>query len=364
MKNKLTDSKITHKYRIISYFCLKRISNYTLNKENTMITSKLAVCFTALTLLLLGSCVTPEEPLPTPPPVTKETITDYQPTLDRQIAYYRDTVHISGKNFGTRPTRIAVYLDSIYILPLNVVDTRVTFIIPSNLPLRKYNVSIKILDDEIKDFATLELLGFEWGYFNSLQSTVRLFGYNIFTVVDSGTIVKKYIRRSSEFSYNFGALGAEKFTYAIENKKLVYNYTQYVPIRWYPQNDKTISESGFQETSLHIEIDTSTKTVANLSISDTTYHNISAAVSVRSENSSMLSIEIKSASYKDIDNGIEIYINSKELEQSIRNVIYRRYKDFIQEYNGIVLDPQNWNFASMPPYESDNYIKIVLLRKN
>lgn len=328
-----------------------------------MITSKLILYIASFSLLILGSCATPEEPLPTPPPVINVKITDYQPRLDRSTAYYLDTLHIYGKKFGTRPTRIAVYLDAMYLLPLKVEDTCVTFIIPSGLPLRNYNVSIKILDDEIKNFATLELLGFEWGYFNSLQSTVRLYGYNIYTVIDSGSIVKKYLKRSSQFGLDFDASGSEKFTYTVENNKLIYNYTRQAPIDWYAP-DKYTDERGSRVTKLHIEIDTSTKTVTNCSISDTTFHNITSAFNGNSKTSSMASIELKSASYKEINNGIEIYIDSKDLEQSIRNVIYRTYKDYLQQYNGNTLDPQNWNFASMPPYESDNFIKIVLLRKN
>lgn len=323
-----------------------------------MITSKLAVCFTAMTLLLLGSCVTPEEPLPTPPPVTKETTTDYQPTLDRQIAYYRDTVHISGKNFGTRPTRIAVYLDSIYILPLNVVDTRVSFIIPTGTPLRKYNVSMKILDDEIRNFSTITIMGEQWGDFISAEFSASLHGAMSFRVFKQGggfidTTATNYTK---VLNYSVASVDSiQKLIHpSISNNSLVYDFSSSYSYNYSPLKVEHTYRSA--TNTFRAVIDTFTKTASAIVISSVGRSSYSSAFGSNYDETNFYSFELQSGTYKEITNGIEILISGNDLLQCITKS--HCYIDYFPDPN-----LTNWKFIAQPPYQQDDYIKIVLKRK-
>lgn len=67
-------------------------------------------------------------------------------------------------------------------------DTCITFVVPSKIILREYKVSLKIVDDEIKNFAKLMIQGIQWGDFISAQVTASLHGTTAYKVPKYGQL--------------------------------------------------------------------------------------------------------------------------------------------------------------------------------
>lgn len=298
-------------------------------------------------------CSAPEAPTQTHDgtDTTSSTRINYKARLVVSTARYRDTVRIYGEHFGNRTNRIAVYVDNISILPVQAADTMVAFVIPTDIPRRIYHVSIKIVDDEVKDFAQLEILT-NWGAFIKATITARLYcdSTNYLTMLGAIPKVTK--------TYTFGTvvvpLSSTKYcSTTINNNLLICDYTDSISDG---EGDKYTIVNSHKHRQIHVEIDTVTKTAFNISIYQYNDYSVDQAVSASYSTSSREGVKVRSGTYTEIAHGIEIIIPSSALEQSL---VHAEYYHYDSRNN-----PLFWtDFIPKPPFQDDNYVKIVLERE-
>lgn len=294
-----------------------------------------------------------------PVTVGKITMMDKSPTLSSiqpTKVQCLDTVSIYGNNFGTNPQHITIELDDIKVSPIKVTDTRILLTIPLSIVPGKKMVTLKFLKTEVTIKSELEVLGPLWGDFSTVILSFRLHGDSTFKVPFSSyqytdTTVERTVILES-------AMGANKLPATYSNGKIIYTY-KYSNYQFYPMlasNPKLGGTSTGNTYNFVATIDTFSKTISNVLFSK--QYSESENAFGRSPYSMINALEynLEIGTYKEIENGIEITYSSGELNMVPQNIV-RYYLNG----EGPVLY-KTWNFSKAPPYASDNFIKVRLLR--
>ncbi len=280
-------------------------------------------------------------------------LTSIQPTKARCF----DTVTINGKNFGTKPELITIQIDNIKISPINVIDTRILIVIPSSVAHGKKSVSVKSPKIEVKNFGTLEILEPQWGDFSTVILSFRLHGDSTFKVPFSSyqytdTTVERTVALENTMvsgklpaSYSDGKL---HYTYQFSN-------SEYIPD--VPGNPKVGGRGYTNKSSFVATIDTFSKTISNVVLSTThtvSYSSMGPAYPFSVVNG--LEYNLVIGTYKEIENGIEILFSADALNMLPQNSI----KYYLDGQDPAMY--QSWKFTKAPPYASNNFIKVRMLR--
>lgn len=314
-----------------------------------MFHTKNILLLSAFVAVLYSGCASPEEPLQSknaPPPKNEKV--EYNPHIEQSSGLYRDTIRIYGQHFGVKLNNVAVILNDIIIEPVKVLDTCILFQIPNNIPLKVYNISLVIIDDEIKNFAKIEVLGIPWGDFVSAELNAVLNTNVTVKVFRYGQVFDSTYQTNAKLM--IAVNGPIQSKYA--DNKLVYNYYDNQTTR----EEGHRSESGSSRTNMFYgKIDTLAKTVTDIVIA-TNSSSYNASPMGSNTNSDMHQIELGFGTYSEIENGIVITVKFSELERSIRKISYYRNYSPDNYFS-------NWSYSPIPPYSNDNFITIVLMRK-
>jgi hypothetical protein len=295
-------------------------------------------------------------------PVTVGQITmmDKSPTLSSiQPAKVQclDTVSIYGNNFGTNPQHIIIELDNIKVSPIKVTDTCILLTIPSSIVPGKKLVTMKFLKTEGTILSELEVLGPQWGDFTTVILSFRLHGDSTFKVSTSSyqftdTTVERTVALEN-------TMVSGKLPASYSNGKLHYTYqfsnSEYIPD--VPGNPKVGGRGYTNKSSFVATIDTFSKTISNVVLSTThtvSYSSMGPAYPFSVVNG--LEYNLVIGTYKEIENGIEILFSADALNMLPQNSI-----KYYLDGQGPALY-QTWKFSKAPPYASDNFIKMRMLR--
>lgn len=300
---------------------------------------------------MLSSCSSPYTPdKPIEEAVEEKKITLYNAKLGSNNAWYRSKVKILGKNFGTHLSSVMVYLDDLSIKPISVEDTCITFIVPSKIDVKEYAVWVRVLDDKVRVEGTLTMVSSVWGSISKVELSANLFGvykrrvgYNDTSSKESTNLI------IHTFPDNYG-----ESTYSIEEKyplvnyKIESQYSTYSSIRWE-------SESYRRVQNFTAIIDTVKGLASGLSIS----------IKAEGDRVSMMGnysytiekqFQLENVQCTQVKNGIEIYVQGKDLENALKKVVY------YCTGTGPSIVP--YDFTLVPEYKEENFVKIVLLRDN
>lgn len=300
---------------------------------------------------MLSSCSSPYTPdKPIEEVVEEKKLITYNATLDTNEAWYRSKVKVFGKNFGTHLSSVMVYLGDLSIKPISVEDTCITFIVPSKIEVKEYTVWLRVLDDKVKVKGTLALVSSVWGSISKVELSANLFGiYKPYSGYND-TNTKKSTNLSIEvFPSNW-----REATYAIEETYPIVSYNIE-----YKRSSNSTSHTQAQYFSglekFTARIDTVKGLVTNLNIS------IKADGSMVSMNGGYsYSLErvfqLENAQYRMVKEGIEIYVQGKDLENALKKVVY------YCTGTGPSIVPED--FTLIPEYKEENFVKILLLRDN
>ncbi|MBK9249423.1 MAG: IPT/TIG domain-containing protein [Ignavibacteria bacterium] len=295
--------------------------------------------------LILAACADK----PTDVVVSTTRVTSLTPTT----AKYFDTVSIFGKNFGSKSDSITVFLDDRSISPLMKSDTCIKFVIPSSVAHGKKSVSVKFPKTEIKNFAMVEIAEPKWGDFvyaglTSLLNCDFFYTYPFYKPDGRGSLKTILEIDPSKESQKFSGVNKDN-NLIVESKCTIYDGNYSSNLHTHEFSDYTKK----QEVTFHAEIDTSTKIVTNILVTSTIKEIRNEFPSTWWERNEGVRFKLRSATYQDIDNGIEIFIPFKNLEQSIEEVFHH---DMRTSGNSTI-------YRLATPFENSNYIKIILLRK-
>lgn len=323
-----------------------------------MNTPKIPAVAIIFTMMIIIGCNSPDAPLPPnntntvkndslPKDSTHIVKLNYQPRLTVAKAWYGDTITIFGKNFGNRTTRVAVYLDEILIAPLRVNDTAIRFIIPVNIPKHLYGVTVKILDDEVRNFANLDVTLPAWGDFTTAEFEAKIYCYyynepiNVPIPADSNSYL---------FKEKISTVGSTtQFSDYIKDGKIFIDYNGIVSES---HNEYKSSESWARGHKFQAEIDTASKTIINIKFTYIEEYSRSAVASIPVYTKYERTYQISAVHYTEIENGIQVVIPTTNLQLALTK--------FLNEM-GPSGTPSR--YILKPPFKEDNYIKIKLLRE-
>jgi len=318
-----------------------------------MITENFITLFTTIVVLIAIGCSSCQSPVQQQ--IEKQdslTIVDYNPSIAISRAKYRDSLKIYGKHFGEQIYRITIYLDSILIKPIAVNDSCVTLIIPINIPLGTYNLSIMINDNKVNNFTKLVVVSEKWGNFFSAQLTANLYS----EYWDMGS--RQYYGRPRNIgTHTFGSTirspdTNQRFTALFTNNTVELDFDSRL---LNGVQDKYSSESSSSDMNFHATIDIITKTVSDIYVRQSDTSMKTSAFNGNYNNHKEIIFRLNYGTYKEIDNGIEITIDNVYLQQSIQQIKYYDYKS-----SGLGTLTE---YIPAPPYSSDNYIVIKIFTR-
>lgn len=306
--------------------------------------------YTSVLLLLTGlfSCSTPYTP--TQPLISDETnVKVFNAKLQTSSGWYRDTIIIKGKNFGDHATSLAVYLDEIHVKAVVVKDSIVKFTIPEGIEKKTYHVRLQVLNEITDVEGELGISSPKWYDFTSVGVDAFLYG-RVHTFVP-----EEYKEQSVKVMTGVAVCKqGSVFSSTIDGGIVtIQDGCGYRPCGKGDINPKYESYHCSSGKGVKIKLDTINKMVISLKVSIVFIERYQSAFSSSYAKEEEKRFEIENAPYKHVENGIEVYLESKDIQQKLKYAKLHQYDSYNLSYYYSFI-------SSLETFKEDNYIKIFL----